>query len=398
MIDVFMIDHSLSGKDFLPAPAVSSRCVGWSRFCNVSRRKRGEAVMPYPIWWNHEVRDACTSSLEGTATMADHTLTRRILVPLDGSEIATVAVPWLRTLASPESEIVLLRLIPWTLPMAGVPGASGIPIDDLQRPPLQIAAAYLKEVAKELEDISANVTRLAMAGLPADEILQTAEDRDVSLIIMATHGHGALGRALVGSVADRVSRSAKVPVLLVHPADGAVPAGAGANATVRRIVVPLDGSERSRTALPIAGELAHRTGASVHLLQAVPTAEEMFGGRDAVRVTAIAQRMVFAAPTVQLTDRERQYHEDYCSAAGDRLESAAARLRPNGVDTSTEVLLGPVVPSILSALGAEDMVVMTSHGEGGIRRWQIGSVAEKLIHQAAAPIVLVPDPERQAVN
>lgn len=351
-----------------------------------------------PIWWNHDVRGARSSSLEGEATMADHTLTHRILVPLDGSETSTVAVPWLRALASPESEIVLLRLVPWTLPMAGIPGASGIPIEDLQRPPIQIAAAYLKAVAKEIEDVSTNVTRLSMAGLPADEILQTAEDSDVSLIIMATRGHGALGRALVGSVADRVSRSAKVPVLLINPAAGTVPASTGDNAPVRRIVVPLDGSERARSALPIAGELARRTGAPVHLLQAVPTAEEMFGGRDAARVTAVAQRMVFAAPTVQLTDRERQFHEDYCSAAGDRLEAAAARVRPNGVETSAEVLLGPAVPSILSALGTDDMIVMTSHGEGGIRRWQIGSVAEKLIHQAAAPIVLVPDPERQSVT
>jgi nucleotide-binding universal stress UspA family protein len=330
--------------------------------------------------------------------MADHNLTDRILVPLDGSETATVVVPWLRALASPESEIVLLRLVPWTLPMADIPGASAIPIEDLQRPPIQIAAAYLKAVAKELEDVSTNVTRLAMAGLPADEILQTAEDRDASLIIMATHGRGALGRALIGSVADRVARSANVPVLLIHPAAGTVPASTGENVQVRRIVVPIDGSDRSRTALPIAGELARRTGTPVHLLQAVPTADEMFGGRDAVRATAVAQRMVFAAPKVQLTDRERQYYDDYHSGVGGQLEAAAARLRSNGVAATSEVLLGPAVPSIISALGAGDMIVMTSHGEGGIRRWQIGSVAEKLIHQAAAPIVLVPDPERQSVK
>jgi nucleotide-binding universal stress UspA family protein len=331
--------------------------------------------------------------------MPDPALTQRILVPLDGSDIATVAVPYLRAMAMPTSEIVLVRVVSWSLPMYDITGRMPVYYqEEIEQAPRAEAEAYLQVVAVELEDISTNITRLTRVGMPTDEILQIGEERGVSLIIMATHGHGVLGRALIGSVADRVARASPVPVLLIHPEREAVPAAVDHTAAIRRLVVPLDGSERSRAALPVAAELGGHLGIPVHLVCAVPTAEQVFGSHGPIPTGAGFERLVFATPARQLTEREREYHRGYAAAASEQLERDAGHVRPGGIEVSTEVLIGETVPSIVSTLVSGDVVVMSSHGEGGIRRWQLGSVAEKLIHQAAAPVMLVPNPERRVLS
>ncbi len=91
------------------------------------------------------------------------------------------------------------------------------------------------------------------------------------------------------------------------------------------------------------------------------------------------------------------YYEGYCASLEDALRAEAGKLQATGVQATSELLIGPTAPTLLGEVHRGDVVVMTSHGEGGIRRWMLGSVAEKLIHRATAPAVLVPNAERQAL-
>jgi nucleotide-binding universal stress UspA family protein len=82
-------------------------------------------------------------------------------------------------------------------------------------------------------------------------------------------------------------------------------------------------------------------------------------------------------------------------AITETLDAEASRLRATGLDVTTEIVVGQAAPGILEHAIVDDVVVMTSHGTGGVRRWLLGSVAEKLIRSGAAPVILVPVRERR---
>lgn len=143
---------------------------------------------------------------------------RKILVPLDGSELAEAIIPQARMLAQCSgAEIVLLRVVNVTPPE----------YPELDAPLAQSAADSLRAEAQQYLDRMAcylklngiKVSTVLGEGAVADNILNYTDASLVDLIAMATHGRSGLGRWLIGSVADRVVHGAKVPVLLVrvHP-------------------------------------------------------------------------------------------------------------------------------------------------------------------------------------
>lgn len=326
--------------------------------------------------------------------MSTSTTTDRILVPLDGSWIGISALPWLRAVATGTTEIALLRTVSLTLPTAGIGAMTPETFDILQRQAVDGATAYLDAVAEEIADLTPNITKIARLGVPADVILLAAELHDVSMILMATEGRGAAGRVIAGSVADRVARVAPVPVMLV-PAHAEPAPFVHDPAPVGRIVVPFDGSELARSALPVAAALAGRLDVPIHLIRVVPTAEQMVARHGDDPRDRISQRMSRVVPGLAAPSVDRAWYEEYVRSIGGSLESESSKLAATGVNAGSETLLGETVPQLLDALAPNDVIVMTSHGEGGVRRWLMGSVAEQLVHQAVAPVVLVPAPGRE---
>ena len=71
------------------------------------------------------------------------------------------------------------------------------------------------------------------------------------------------------------------------------------------------------------------------------------------------------------------------------LAGTAASLQALDILISTEVRSGPAATEVMATLGTGDLLVITTHGQGAARRWQIGNVAEKLLRQAPAPVALV---------
>jgi nucleotide-binding universal stress UspA family protein len=145
----------------------------------------------------------------------------KILVPLDGSDLAEAVLPHARALAqSVGAEIVLLRVlvphIPDPLPTIRQFFPDAVEREEEQAQ--QHVQEYLERVARPLQASGLRVSLAVRAGHAADIILDDAAESGVDLIAMSTHGRGGLSRWLIGSVADKVVHGAKVPVLLVRPA------------------------------------------------------------------------------------------------------------------------------------------------------------------------------------
>jgi nucleotide-binding universal stress UspA family protein len=141
---------------------------------------------------------------------------RRILVPLDGSELAEAALRHARDIAASSlAEIVLVRVPVNVLydASAVAPPASILMYDYVRTE----ARTYLERVEAELKANGFKATSEVSEGLVADAILDCAERTHADLIIMSTHGRSGVARWLLGSVAEKIVRGAQVPVLIVRP-------------------------------------------------------------------------------------------------------------------------------------------------------------------------------------
>lgn len=145
---------------------------------------------------------------------------KKILVPLDGSEISEQALEHVKELMPVPSttEIVLLRVVdPLATTYAGGTDAAIEVAVQIQKKAEAEAASYLKKVAGELEEMGIEVKTVLTVGLPADVILDYARQNGVDLIIMSTHGRSGISRWLFGSVAEKIIRHSQLPVLISPP-------------------------------------------------------------------------------------------------------------------------------------------------------------------------------------
>jgi nucleotide-binding universal stress UspA family protein len=265
-----------------------------------------------------------------------------ILVPLDGSERAEAALDW--AYALPAQRVRLLRV------------CLDEPLDT------QAAARYLEEVAARVRPAGRTIETRITHGGPAEGIVDGATDAD--LIVMSTQGAGGGGRLLFGSVADRVARHAPAPTLLLRAGHHPVAAQ-----PVRRIVAALDGSLAAERALPLATLLARQLSVPIHLVSVSDQGDSRAAPGSG------------ESPADQPAPRD-ETPETY-------LGRVAASLEALEVSVSTELRSGPAAVEVMAALESGDLLIITTHGQGAARRWQIGNVAEKLLRQATVPVVLV---------
>ncbi len=304
-------------------------------------------------------------------------ITRRILVPLDGSKLGRAAIPHLRALATVESEIVLLGVLP-TRP-AGITGT--VPTDRQRAEAFARGDAQLQKVSTTLRDITPRIARLTCTGDPAEEILRVADDLDVDLILMATHGLGTPEHPRADSVTNRVAQGATVPVMILPLHADAAPLAADGCARYGRIVVPVDGSMRARDAMPVAAALARRQCRPVRLIRAIPPHDAVFPPDEAAD-----------------GDRERADYHRYAAWRASMYDALNddARALPPDIVRQTAVLIGLSAPAVLGDIRPGDVIVMTSHGEGGVRANRLGGIAREIIATASSPVVVVPVEERRA--
>ena len=144
---------------------------------------------------------------------------RTILLPTDFSECGNYALSYAASLARTfKASIICLNVIEPIVPTVGYSGLTEpLPIADIAEQLEDSAERELPKLA-ECEDCAGlNVEELVVHGEASSEIVRVAKDRDVDLIVIASHGRTGLGRILFGSTAEAVVRHATCPVLVVKP-------------------------------------------------------------------------------------------------------------------------------------------------------------------------------------
>ena len=146
----------------------------------------------------------------------------RILVPLDGSELAECVIPYVKWFikVSDINEIVFLRVVK-PLHIAGGLEAQVIPKnrEHIEQDAVKLAEEYLEKLAGQFKEKDVGITPVVIVGKPAKTIAEYVSKSNVDLIIMATHGFSGIHRWVRGSVADEILHAARVPVLLARPQD-----------------------------------------------------------------------------------------------------------------------------------------------------------------------------------
>lgn len=144
---------------------------------------------------------------------------RKILVPLDGSNLSTEALPHARALATVTgAALILFQVVPDPSSRGEVLDQSRniIHSEDRERAFIDQAARWLQGVAEALQLHHLDAEAVVQVGAPALQIVDYAREQHIDLIIMSTHGRSGLARWVYGSVADKVLQSAPCPVLLVR--------------------------------------------------------------------------------------------------------------------------------------------------------------------------------------
>ncbi|WP_341904130.1 universal stress protein [Polaromonas sp. YR568] len=138
----------------------------------------------------------------------------RILLAVDGSKFTKKALAFLSThegLAGPEDHLVVLHVQPPLSPRV----KSMVGADAVREYQAEESAKVLKPIEKFLKNHAIPFETQWVVGSPVAEIIGAAKKKKAHMIVMGTHGHGLLGRALMGSVAQRVVADSDLPVLLV---------------------------------------------------------------------------------------------------------------------------------------------------------------------------------------
>ncbi len=299
-----------------------------------------------------------------------------IMVPLDGSQLAETAIPMAVTLSRVTgAEIVLLRVLEEMRPIYDTECREVIWVDPANPRLELLAPEILEPTVTRLTQEGLSVQAVIRLGDPRTEIIDEAERHPAPVIVMASHGRGGLSRVLLGSVATRVLQAAPCPVLIVRArAAGQQPE----TVTLKTITVPLDGSKLAEQALDIAAPLARAAGATLHLVRVAETYYEIVSPPPEVFTQPIAK------PTLEMFERLENEAEEYLAATAERLEQQS-------IPVTWEVLSGDPGKELLDYAERErpDLMVITTHGRGGLSRWFYGSIADKLVTASEVPVLLV---------
>lgn len=303
---------------------------------------------------------------------------RSILVPLDGHTFGEHALPMALSLARRANAPI--KLVHVLQPFVEVVPEMVAYADTMEGEYRREKQEYLDGVVARLREVSeVPVTAELYEGEVVPTLHRVSEDAD--LMVMTTHGRGPLARFWLGSVADKLVRELRLPLLLLHP--GKEAPVLTHEPTFRRILVPLDGTELSEQIVPPAREVARLMKAQTKLLRVVRTEVPPDFGYEFNRgyVPSQAGAMVAemeAIHTTQVADAER-----YLKGVGTRLSSIGL-----GVETKVVFDETPAAAILHEATKDVDLVALATHGYGGLKRLWLGSVADKVIRGATVPILV----------
>lgn len=299
---------------------------------------------------------------------------KTVLVPLDGSLVAECALPHAAAIGGAlGAEVVLLRV------MEGVSGAPARPADPLTWQMRKMeGAAYLDKVRSRMEASGLQVRTEILEGNAATRIVEYAQAIACDLLVMSTHGRGGLAPWSAGSVTQKVLERVKTSVLLVRAFEAAGDEGLAHR--YQRIVLPLDGSKRAESVLPVALRLAERWNATVLL----------------IHVVRQTQGMRLAAPASGSDELAEELARRTASDAANYLRRIEARL---GMRSEVRVVVSDKAAlAIESEVSSGDLVLATAHGYGCDTHRRYGSTIAEVIHYGSGPLLIYQDMRPEQIS
>jgi nucleotide-binding universal stress UspA family protein len=280
---------------------------------------------------------------------------KKILVPLDGSDLAELALPYAKELAGAfNSELILLY------------------VSEADDEHLHMHQLYLEKLAGQMKKMVKRVSPVVISGKPVEEIVKYTEKNDVRLIVMASHGRSGIIPWATGGIASKVIDATGVPLLLIKESKRR--RKVKEKHLISRILLPLDGSEAGEAAITRAKELKSRLEAEVILLGVVPTGQHIrtVGGLDYILFP-------------------EQEIEAYRAEAREYLEKVYKRLKRGKGELKVEIRLGEVTKEILDFAREKrvNLIAISSHGHSGMTKWVFGSTAQKIMQDSPIPVLVV---------
>ena len=292
---------------------------------------------------------------------------QRILLPLDGSELSEMTIPYGEELASKlGSELILYH----------VHGHEHSNQEHMHQ-------IYLERVAEIMQRNVSNsrpngpelkVTTKVEAGEPTENICNLVDKNNVDLIIMTSvNASGMKVGKMLGSVTDHVCQTVPVPVMLIRTQNRQ--RTESAERLINRLLIPLDGSELSKLALPIGEELAAKLEIAIILFQ-MANIIRPFGD-----ISGAGSYIDYS-----------KLNEDEKRRVGSEMVKLTEELKDKGLIVNNIITNGSDAANEIIELCKKnniDLVIMSTHGRSGLGRWVFGNVAEKVLRHGETPLLLV---------
>jgi nucleotide-binding universal stress UspA family protein len=295
----------------------------------------------------------------------------KMLVPLDGSKTAEQVLPYARFFTDRFNKPVeLIAVIDIAEMMAYVSPDRAVHLYDMIHKGELRNEAYLTKIADTFHGVTIDcVVERGRAG----EVITDRAEADIGMLItMATHGRSGVNRWLLGSVAEKVLRGTANPLLVIRAKENSRSEG---EASLKSILVPLDGSALAENVLPMVAGLAKKLKLPVILFRCyyVPYNVEASGyGYFAVNV--------------------QQLVADASNEARDYLERQAAEIKKLGVEKISCVTKEGLNSDEIIKMARETpdcLIAMCSHGRSGVKRWALGSVTETVVRHCDNPVLVL---------
>lgn len=308
-----------------------------------------------------------------------------LLVPLDGSVFGEHALPLALSIARRSGAVLrLLKVVP---PLADYLFWAPLPGDaaeiDLRREHREHAQRYLDGVVARLK--AAGAESLVSDVLEEDTGVTDSIRADVAktgtdLVVLSSHGRGAMTRWWLGSNADELIRTLKVPVLLARPQVETVP-DFSAEVVFKHLLLALDGTKQAEQIMPAALAIGSAMNADYTLVRAIhhpPVHHAHLSAPAAEPSESLIQSIT------HISERVRRDAEDY-------LETVADILRANGARVQVRTPVGShAAQAILDEANASgaDLIALETHGRRGFSRLLLGGTADKVIRGSTHPVLV----------
>jgi len=301
-----------------------------------------------------------------------------ILLPLDGSSLAERVLPHALALSETfNSKLTLLRVV-YREKEANQHGMVN-PMDWQMRK--SEAESYLKSVQNQLQEVDVESEIQIMEGNPAQQIIGFAQDENVDMVILSSHGSSGISAWNINSTVQKVLLRAFMPVMIIRAYTEGYESLTGLR--YDRIFIPLDGSRRAECVLPLAKSICRMQDSKVFLTHIV---EEPKLPRQTPLSKEI-KTLISELREINLSDAEK-----YMKEIKDQFPI-------ENVETIIECSKKPTA-ALHDIIDREkiDLVMLSAHGYSGENRWPYGKIALNFISYGTTPLIVIQDLSKEEIG